>query len=319
MRTAGDAAELADVLRLRGLIGEQRGRAEEATRDMEEALAILDGLGSRARPLQVFRVKYSLAVHLSLMRNIEWERAGRLFQEALALAEDPSIPRTEVAQALAGWASVLEHASRSQEAEEALLKALATGRQQDPGGAWEFSVLYNLTLIASRRSDFAVARDYARQMVDVSSRNLGADGGTAAQATMTWARYAVQTGQVDEAVAGVARAMPIIEKDYPSPSTVLWVCARNAAFVMRSAGQLAASERYARASLAVTEAAHMPADDPRLANSLEELGLTLCALGRTEEGLPALRSAEASYRKAGPRWTKRADEMLAAIAKHTGR
>jgi len=306
-RAMDDTPELAEALRMRSLVSENQGQYDAAAAFLEEALMLVQRLGVDASPVTVFRIKSALAQTFSFNMNRHLDRARGLYQEAIGLANrDPAIPRIELAATMAKWGGLLLEEGKDREAEAVLMGALETGRSDNPGGLWEFDPLYELSVIRGRRNDQAGAKEAARQMVDVSVRAVGVDSSNTAQATMTWARYAAQTGELPAAVSGVLQAMPIIERSYPSPSLVLWHSARNAARVMRLAGRYAEAERYARESLAVALAAKLPAADPRTANSWDELGQTLCDKRQFPEGIRALEQAEAIYIQAGGTWLEHA-------------
>ena len=76
--------------------------------------------------------------------------------------------------------------------------------------------------------------------------------------------------------------------------------------MLRLAGRFSEAERYARESLAVVLAAHLPGTDPRTANSWDELGQTLCDEQQFQEGVRVLEQAEAIYTRAGGKWLENA-------------
>lgn len=299
--------ELAETLRIRALVSENQGQYDAAAGFLEEALALVQSLGADASPVTVFRIKSAMAQMFAFNMNRQLDRARGLYQEAIGLAKrDPTISRSELASTMAKWGGSLLEEGKDREAEAVFVSALETGRQEAPGGLWEFNPLYELSVIRGRRNDLAGAKEAARQMVAVSARAVGVESSTTAQATMTWARYAAQTGELSGAVSGVLQAMPIIEKSYPLPSLNVWHCARNAALVLRLAGRLAEAERYARTSLASALAAKLPAADPRTANSWDELGQALCEERQFPEGIRALEQAETIYTQAGGKWLDKA-------------
>jgi tetratricopeptide (TPR) repeat protein len=243
------------------------------------------------------------------------DRARQLFQEAIALARrDPSIRRVDLARGLTDYANVLVDDGKGQEAENTLLEALATGRQADPGGLWEFQTLFTLAGFRGAVGDQMGAKAYCQQMVEVASHALGPNSADAAQAKVIWAVPASKTGELDEAARAVEEAMPILEKTYASPSLDLWVALRNASGVMRLARKYPEAEQYARKSLQLAQDAHMGQNEPRLGNSWEWLGEALCAQHKNEEGLDALRKAETIYRAAGPIWTNSAARVAKRIS-----
>ena len=83
---------------------------------------------------------------------------------------------------------------------------------------------------------------------------------------------------------------------------------------LAAGGRYADSERYARESLAAAQAANLSDSDPRLANSWEQLGRTLCAEKKTDDGVRALKIAEAIYGRAGGVWIPTAERVRKMIA-----
>jgi len=142
------------------------------------------------------------------------------------------------------------------EAEEATLAALAMGRKEDPGGAWEFDPLFTLTVIYGETQNNQAGKAAAQRMIDIYAHNHGPARVTAAQARNIWAGFAVKTGEAAAAADAIRESMPVIEKAVPAPSLSLWHAARNASNVMRLAGEYQEAERYARESLMVAQAAH---------------------------------------------------------------
>jgi len=313
LETLGDDGALADALEAKAMIAQDRGHLDAAVADWERSLAILRRMGRNAPAVLVFDAKDNLAVTLSFLMHSQKERARQLYGEAIAMArKDASIPRTALATCLAHNAELLSSDGKDREAEAMLLEALSTGRQEDPGGQWEFSPLFFLSGMRASDGDSRGAKAYAAQLVEVANRNVGPDSAEVAQAKLTWALAAAKTGESDRAAQAISEAMPVIEKSFASPSLDLWFAGRNASVVMRMAGRYAESERYARLSLKVARDAHIGPSDARLGNSWEALGEALCAENKFVEGLDAMRQAKSIYEKAGPVWA-------AAAARVTGR
>jgi tetratricopeptide (TPR) repeat protein len=219
-----------------------------------------------------------------------------------------------LARALSDYANVLLDDGKRQEAEKTLLDALDTGRKEDSGGIWQRQTLYTLAGIRGAQGDLAGAKDYARQMVEVSARASGPDSVDAARARIIWAVPASKTGEIDAAAQAITESIPILEKTYASPSLELWIALRNASGVMRVARKYSEAEQYARKSLQVAQDAHMGQNDPRLGNSWEWLGEALCAQYKNAEGIDALHKAEAIYRAAGGVWPGTAARVAKRIS-----
>jgi tetratricopeptide (TPR) repeat protein len=278
-------------------------------------LGLLQQMGRNAPSLLVFQAKYNLAHTLSFLMHTQVERARQLYLDAIAVARnDASIPRTQLADCLSDYASLLAAEGQGREAEALQLEALATGRKEDPGGLWESQPLYALAVLRGTQGDPAGAKAYAAQMVEVATRTVGPDSAEAAQAKIVWAIPAARTGELDKAAKAVEEAMPVIQKRFASPSLDLWLALRNASGVTRLAGRYAEAERYARESLQVAEDAHMGRDDPRLGNSWEWLGEALCKENKSAEGIAALQQAQTIYRNAGAPWATTSARVSVRIA-----
>jgi tetratricopeptide (TPR) repeat protein len=63
----------------------------------------------------------------------------------------------------------------------------------------------------------------------------------------------------------------------------------------------------------VAQEAHLAEEDPRAGNSWEALGEALDGQKKYAEALPALQRAVACYRRAGPAWASKADEIQKTI------
>ncbi|MBI5087048.1 MAG: protein kinase [Acidobacteria bacterium] len=315
LRARGDVRELADALYVQANMESMAGNFDSAGRLYQEALSHLQRLGRRAQPTQLFTTKSAYAELLALSPQNRREEARALYRELLdSRAPDRSIPRAQVALALAGRGGLLLSEGKDREAEAVLQKALATGRQEDPGGFWELTPLYNLNVIQVSRRDYSAATETATKMVEVATRAVGPDNPRTAQYRIIWARCASETNEKQAAAESVAQAMPVLEKSYPSPSLELWHAARDSAHVLRLAGSMKEAERYARESLSVAQAARMADNDPRLGNSWEELGLTLREGKRRREASRALERAAAIYAAAGPKWAIRAETIRRLVA-----
>ena len=309
-RAAGDDDDLAEALTIQARMQSAQGQYQEADRSYQETLAVARRLGKAAPAGAVFEVKREYAQLLSLLMHTRPQEVDALYNELLATgARDQSIPRVEVAGAMANNSLRLLNQGKVAEAEAATLAALAMGRKEDPGGFWEFDPLFTLTVIYGQTKNYQAGVKVAQEAVDASLHNLGPDAPGTAQAREVWASFAVKTGEVAAAADAIRQAMPVIEKKIPSPSLNLWHAARNASNVMREAGDYAEAERYGRESLAVAQAAHLSDSDVRLANSWEALGRALYQQKKYAEAVPALEKAKAAYGHAGTEWRERADDV----------
>jgi len=313
-RAAGDDRDLAEALTTQALSQLDQGHYQEADRSYQETLARFRRLGNAAPAEEVFEVKRQYGQLLSLLMHTRPREVSALFDDLLATgARDPSIPRVEVARAMANRSMLLLNQGKFPEAEAATLEALAMGRREDPGGAWEQDPLFALTVIYADTHKYQAGKEAARRMIEVNDRNFGPDSAIAAQARNTWAGFAAESGEPAAAAQAIRDSMPVIEKTNPSPSLNLWYAERNASNVMRAAGEYREAERYARESLAVTQAAHLAEDDTRTGNSWEALGRALYEEKKYAEAIPVLEKAELAYRHGAKAWTPKADEMRQLI------
>lgn len=309
-RAAGDDRELAWTLGIQARSESFQGRTQEAVRSYLEALACFRRMGKAAPAADVFETKRQYAQMLSLVMHTRSQEVAAIYDDLLvAGARDQSIPRVEVAMAMANRALLLLDEGKLPEAEAATLEALAMGRKEEPGGGWEFDPLFTLTVIYTDMQKPQAGKEAAQRMIDVDAHNLGPDAVATAQAREIWATFAAKTGEASAAAAAIRESMPVIERGIPSPSMNLWHAARNASGVMRLAGQYEEAERYARESLMVAQAAHLAEGDPRPGTSWEALGRALYQEKKYAEAIPALEKAEAVYRHAGAAWAAKAGEI----------
>jgi serine/threonine protein kinase len=313
-RAASDDRDLAEALSTLALSQLDQGHYQEADRSYQETLACFRRLGSAVPADEVFEVKRQYAQLLSLLMHTRPREVSALYDDLLATgARDQSIPRVEVAQAMANRSMQLLNQGKFPEAEAATLEALAMGRREDPGGAWEQDALFTLTVIYADMHKYQAGKEAARRMIEVDDHNYGPDSAIAAQARNTWAGFAAESSEPAAAAQAIRESMPVIEKTNPSPSLNLWYAARNASNVMRAAGEYGEAERYARESLTVANAAHLAEDDVRTGNSWEALGRALYEERKYAEAIPALEKAEAAFRHGGTVWTPRVDEIRKLI------
>jgi eukaryotic-like serine/threonine-protein kinase len=315
LQSLQDQETLAAAWRCKAQISTGRGLYAAAVSNLEDALALVQRLGEKAQPILVFRIKTDLAQLYGFFLSRELDRAGRLCREAVELAfRDRSIPRNELAGALTIWGSMLTNEAKDADAERILLQALETGRKEDPGGIWEFNPLYQLSVIYGRGKDYGRARAVTRQMVDICIHKLGPDHFSTAEATLTWARYAAETGDAKVAAEDVAHSIAILKRSFPSPNLNLWHGTRDASNILRLEGSYVEAEKYARESLAVAQAAGLSPSDPRTGNSWDEIALALAGQKKYTQAIPAFEQAVKVYELAGGRWFRSADTARRRIA-----
>jgi len=202
-----------------------------------------------------------------------------------------------LAEALALEGGALLEEGKNKEAEAILLESLAVGRSENPNGVWQFTALFRLEVLHERRGDWAGAKDLARQMVDIYSRNFGPDDSRTATVKLLWAGDASVTGEMDAAVATVREAMPLIQKTHTGCSADRWRSASSASRIMLRGGYLPEAERYARDSLAAT-CGWDEKKEPRVGEAWEFLGDALKAEGKSAESVKAFEHADAIYQSA---------------------
>ncbi len=314
IRAAGSDRDLVGALKIRANAETDQGRYQEADRSYQELLACYRRMGKNASAVDVFDTKRRHAELLSLLMHARPKEVDALYEDLLAMgARDQSIPRVEIARAMANRSMRLLNDGKKREAEAATLEALAMGRKEDPGGGWEADPLFTLTVIYRDTQQNQAGKAAAQQLVEVDARNYGAGSVIAAQARNIWAAFAVQTGEAPGAADAIRESMSVIEKAIQPPSLNLWFAARNASGVMRLAGRYVEAERYARESLMVAQAAHLAEGDPRTGNSWEVLGQALYQEKKNDAAIPALEKAEAAYRLAGNQWVAKAVEVRKLI------
>jgi serine/threonine protein kinase len=288
----------------------QAGSTPESIRYYRTALERLDSLGKDAPPLLVFRTKVSLADILSAVMNQDLEQAGRLFTEALALAErEPSIPRSEFANARTARGAMLLNQGKIAEAEAAFNQAIALFRQENYEGILKGQVFYDLAILNSRRDNFVAAREFARQYYESNLKNIGPDHQSTAQSKLMWARFRAETGETKEAVEQAREAMQVIRRVLPPLSQILWTPLNSASHILNLAGRFADAEPLAREQLAIVDNQNLPEADARRAGTLMELATALQGEKKYREAKTTFERAERIYAQLGPVWSLRAEQV----------
>ena len=306
----GRTSDEAEALLALGVNAAYAGVPAESIRYYRAALERLETLGKAASPLVVFRTKHSLADILAAVMNQDLEEAGRLFTEAIALAErEPSIPRTELALAMTERGSLLLNEGPTAEAEAAFYQSLAIYQQQHFEGAGRGQPLYELTILNSRRDNFVAARDFARQFYEVTLQSIGPDHQRTAQAKLMWARFRAETGEVKEAVEQTIEAVPVARRGLPPLSSVLWTPLGCASHVLNLAGRFTDAEPLAREQLAIVDHQLLAEVDARRAATLVELGTALAGEKKYREATSTFERADRVYAQLGPVWALRAEQV----------
>lgn len=281
-------------------LSDSEGRAAEAAAAFEQVLAQLKRLGRGAPPLLTFMTENELGNELSLILNRRLPEARAFLDDAIAIGgRDSSIPRTELATAMAHRAIMLQNEGKSEDAEVMYRRALAIGRQEDPNGFWQADPLFGLaTLIAPK--DPAGAAEFSRERYQLLATHLGPDHAETAISKILWARQRADAGQLGDAPGQVIEAMAIVRQRFLPSSMDRWFALSSSAHVLNKAGRYREAESLAREMLPILEANHLPDNDGRRAECLLELGKALHGEGKDPEARAALTKAAGIYDSAGP-------------------
>jgi tetratricopeptide (TPR) repeat protein len=241
--------------------------------------------------------------------NQDLEQAGKLFTEAIELAErEPSIPRSELANARTTQGAMLLN-GKTAEAEAAFYQALALFRRENYEGIAKGQVFYYLAILNSRRDNFVAAAEFARQYYEVNLRNIGPDHERTAQAKIMWARFRAETGETKEAVEQAREAMQVVRRAVPPLSSVLWTPLASASHILSLAGRFDEAEPLAREQLAIVDHQQLPEADARRAGTLFELGIALQGEKKNREAATTFERADRIYEQLGPVWNLRAEQV----------
>jgi serine/threonine-protein kinase len=278
---------------------DSEGRSTDAVRAFENVLADLTRMGHTAPALLLFRTKDALGHTLSLDLNRRLGDAQRNLDDAIALAtKDTSVPRVELAAAMAHRAIMLQNEHKRAAAEAMYRKALAVGREEDPTGFWQADPLFGLaTLIAP--TDPKGAADLSRQRYELLASRLGKDHPETAISLILWARQRADAGDVRNAPQEVMQAVTVVRQGFLPSSMDRWFALSSSAHVMNAAGRYAEAEELSREMLPILEANHLPSSDPRRAETLFELGKALCGEKQDIQAAALLRQSAAIYESDG--------------------
>jgi serine/threonine protein kinase/Tfp pilus assembly protein PilF len=292
----------------------REGRANEAARGYEQALEHWIHLGKDAAPIRVFAAKVDLAATLSMMLNRRLPEARALLDEAIELGNrDSSIPKGNLANAIAHRAIMLQNEGKLKQAEAMYRQALAIGRQEDPNGFWQATTLLGLATVIAPR-DPAGAAEISRQRYELIASHRGLDSADTAVAKILWARQRGDAGELGEAATQVLEAMAIVRKYFVASSMDRWFALSSSAHVLNQAKRYPEAESLAREMLPILEANHLPGNDGRRAESLFELGKALHGEKKDREAREVLKQSAAIYDACGLRvMAKWAREVLSEI------
>jgi serine/threonine-protein kinase len=305
----GRKKDEAESLFLLGVAAADAGAPAECVRYYRAGLERLDSLGKDAPPLLVFRFKHALADELSAVMNQDLEQAGKLFTEAIELAErEPSIPRSEVANARTEQGGILLN-GKTAEAEAAFYQAIALYQHEGFEGAAKGLPFYYLAILNARRDNFVAAKEFARQYYEVNLRSVGPDHGLTAQAKLMWARYRAETGETKAAVEQTFEALPVARRGLTPLSSALWTPLNSASHILSLAGRFRDAEPLAREQLSIVDNQHMQEVDARRAGTLMELGTALQGERKYREARSTFERADRIYAQLGPTWALRLEQV----------
>jgi serine/threonine protein kinase len=272
------------------------GHPDDEVREFEEVFKHLNHMGKNAPPITVFNAKFEFATVLSTNLNRRLPEARTLFEEAIALGNrDSSIPKVNLANAMAHYAGMLHQRTGEYDKAEAMYRqALIIGRQQDTTGTWQAFPMFGLAILIVPK-DPAGAVELDRQRYEILARNRGADDGLTTLAMILWARHRVIAGQPGDAVPQALEAMKTVRKHFLPSSMNYWFAAANTAYILNSAKRYKEAESVARETSAAVEANRLPELDGRRAESLLELGKALHGQKRDREAAPLLKRSAMIY------------------------
>ncbi len=310
----GNQMEEANALTWLAADAGDAGLPDEAVKYYRTALTLLNGLGKDASPVVVFRAKRNLAAILSATLNRDLDEAGKLFSEAIQLAQrNTSIPRPELALAKTEQGAMLLNLGRTAEAENAFRESIEIFRRENFTGVGTAQTYYELVILKSRSGDFPAAKEFARQYYEARLRNLGPNHARTAEASILWARFRAETGETKEAVAQVLEAIPVARVGLPHLSTTLWSSLTGVSHVLNAAGHFAEAEPYAREEIAIVDNAHFQEVDARRAQSLFELAKALRGQDKDREAVATFTRAGKIYEQLGPNWAKSVERTRKAL------
>ncbi len=270
---------------------ERHGRYDEARRELEQAIALLDTVPRREalRPLAIMHNELGF-VH---QRQRRWEDAEQAFVHARELWLEQLGPEHPVTtDALNNLGSLYLEQHRYDDAqrvfEEALVAREAIFGHEHPKVA---HLLHNLGSTADKRGDLQTALGRFREALGILERTLGRDDPAVAVVLMALGEVHTGLEQPGEALVYLERALAIDERALgPDHSEVSWdlnAIANANNRLGRHAAALVAAER----AVAIRE--RLGPSPDRVGQSRYQAAIALAGLGRAKEAREqALRAAE---------------------------
>ncbi len=276
-QSLGDPKEIAWTrLRLADAIVYSDPKA--AAGQYEQILAESRNLRKDSPALLEFAAKDHLSNTLYLYLQTRLPEARKLSEEAVALGKsDPSIPKTDLAQAFGHLAMFMADGKK---AEALLNQALSIFRQEDPNSIWQADPLFRLYLI-KLPVDPAAAADLGYRRYQVILANCGPDNPNTAGAKILWARARALAGPAQEAEAAVRdvqESLPLMRKAFPH-GLDLWVSLVGSAVVMNQSHRFPEAAALAREAAVVLDDNHLPATDPRRSQTAKLLARAIRGAG----------------------------------------
>ena len=202
---------------------------------------------------------------------------------------------------------------RPQEAERALNESLNNfgPKSRNIGRA---ATLFSLGTLNARRKNYVAARDFTRQQYEMFLSNFGPHFRPTLEALMLWERNRALTGQAADALQPALLAMQELRGTYPPMAKGLWNNLQCLAAVQNAAGDFNGALAASQESLEIYNHSTWNAHDPRRAQNLLQLAISLRGLHKYREAEPLLREAQSIYAASGPMWLTKSREIADLLA-----
>ena len=261
---------------------------------LRDSVTYVRSRGADADPELHMIATNDLAVALISQSSGSAEALG-LLRESIAVADRHGINPAGTAVVLGNVGAMLLQAGRLDEAEAALQDTVRRIRAL-PAPPSVSAVFYSyLSTLARVRGRHAEAEQQAAVAME-AARSLPADHPYSAMITYSWGRALVSNGKADrgraallEAYAAYSRTRPARHPDLSGPLIGLGIA-------YRLLGNLPESEKALREARALLQP--HPDSRDRIAAAAGELGLTLRALGHTDEADALLKESYETFRAA---------------------
>lgn len=162
------------------------------------------------------------------------------------------------------------------------------------------STLSNLSLILTERGDFDGAREIGQQALEMGRSHLPPGHPRLAILMNNLALAEMKAGRLDEAAAGFAAALDIVDRSLGKRHVFNAAVMANRARVMEREGRLADAELELRRAMEIDGAGELAQDSPDLAKMRGTLGRVLAEQGKCAEAEELLARAEQALAKRFP-------------------